>query len=190
MEQEGVRCLPSWIQEGVCKCSCKDSHYKLISTASMNIGEEGNIEEMFYPASMSWINYVFWKCLLEASLSWFGSFKGFWALVSCSDWLNQHFLFFFFCNRFILSNALSLPPSWALWVTWIYFMGMLNRIWCCSYLLQHGKWRQMINCIKGDVYHHRVRLSQKDLRERNLGQSSQVHLEDFPKGWNTVYVFN
>ncbi len=112
-----------------------------------------------------------------------GSFNGFWALVSCSDQLNQHF-----CCFFSSSLALSLPPSWALWVAWIYFMIMLNQIWCCSYLLQHGKWRQMINCIKGDVYHHRVHLSQKDLPERNLGQSSQVHLEDFPKEWNAVYI--
>ncbi len=154
MEQEGVQCLPSWIQEAVCKCSCKDSHYKLIRTASMNIGGARSIEEMFHQSSMSWINYVLWKCRLETSLRWFGRFNGFWALVSSSERLN-HFLFL--CKRFILSNALSLPPSWALWVAWIYFMVMLNQIWCCSYLLQHGKWWQMFITAEC-IYHRKISL--------------------------------
>lgn len=84
-------------------------------------------------------------------------------------------------------HTLSTPPR-ALWVARIYFMVMLIRIWCCSYLLQHGKWRQMINCIKGDVYHRAVHLSWQDLCERNLGQSSQVHLEDFSKDWNAMFI--
>ncbi len=39
-----------------------------------------------------------------------------------------------------------------------------------------------------DVYHRRVHLSQKDLPERNLGQFSKVHLEDFAKDRNAVYI--
>jgi len=46
----------------------------------------------------------------------------------------------------------------------------------------------MINCIMGDVYHQAVHLSQQDLCEGNLGQSSQVHLEDFPKDWDDMFI--